>query len=68
MRSTVEVGGPIGLRIASVLTLARKDRGDAVAPGFLDRGQDSRFVVHQDVVLAPDSASRRPPASLSLWM
>src|SRR5438128_1628187 len=46
-----QVGRTIGLRIASVLTLARKDRRDALAPRFLDCGQDSRFVVYQYIVL-----------------
>src|SRR5215471_15810137 len=41
----------IRLRVASVLTLPGKDRRDALTPGFLDRGQDPRLVVHQDVVL-----------------
>jgi len=46
-----QVRRTIGLRIVSVLTLTRKDRRHALAPGFLDRGQDPRFVVHEDVVL-----------------
>src|SRR5882724_9552808 len=46
-----QVGRTVRLRIARVLTLAGKDRGDAVAPAVLDRGQDPRLVVHQDVVL-----------------
>src|SRR5206468_12941550 len=46
-----DVSRTIGLRVASVLALARKDRGDALAPGLLDRGQDPRLVVHMNVVL-----------------
>src|SRR5438034_1910502 len=46
-----DVSRTIGLRVASVLALARKDRGDALAPGLLDRGQDPRLVVHKNVVL-----------------
>jgi hypothetical protein len=33
-----------------ILSLSRKNRGDATAPSVLDRGEDSRLVVHQDVV------------------
>jgi len=39
------VSWTVGVRVERVLTLAGKNRGDAVAPGLLDRGQDSRFVV-----------------------
>ena len=40
------------LRVVGILTLARKYGGYAVAPDFFDRRQDTRLVVHQDVVLA----------------
>jgi hypothetical protein len=33
-----------------ILSLSGKNGGDAGAPGFLDRGEDSRLVIHQDVV------------------
>src|SRR5262249_8345164 len=41
----------IRLRVASVLTLPGKDRGDALTPSFLDGGQDRWLVVYQAVVL-----------------
>jgi hypothetical protein len=46
-----QVSRTIGLRFASVLTPAAKDRGHAITTGFLERGQDPRLVVHDDVVL-----------------
>ncbi len=33
-----------------VLSLSRKDGGDAHAPSFLDRCENSRLVIYQDVV------------------
>src|SRR5438128_12691484 len=46
-----QVGRRKSLGIASVLTLAGEDRGDALAPGFLDRSQDPWLVVDENVVL-----------------
>src|SRR6476660_7769755 len=42
--------GSEGLRVMCILSLAGQNGGDAGAPGFLDRGEDSRLVIHQDVV------------------
>jgi hypothetical protein len=33
-----------------ILSLSGKNGGDAAAPSFLDRGEDSRLVIHQDIV------------------
>src|SRR5215831_9437284 len=38
------------LRVMRVLSLSRKDGGDAGAPSLLDRREDSRLVIYQDVV------------------
>ena len=53
MRSTVRSAGGYEAMtwIVGKLTLPGKYGGHAVAPGFLDRGQNTQFVVHQDVVL-----------------
>ena len=46
-----QIGRAIGLRIPGVLSLARKNRRDVVAPRVLDGSEDPRLVVHEDVVL-----------------
>src|SRR5262249_5563900 len=38
------------VRVMRILSLSGKDRGDAGAPSLLDRGKDTRLVIHQDIV------------------
>src|SRR5918996_4196187 len=41
-----------GLRIVCILALTRKYRGYAVIPDFLDRVQNARLVIDDDIVLS----------------
>src|SRR5215468_1126301 len=42
--------GDEGVRVMRILSLSGKDGGDAGAPGLLDRGKDTRLVIHENVV------------------